>query len=78
MYYFYLFQCADGTLYSGSTKDIKNREKLHNAGKGARYTRIHGGGKIVYFEEFITQRQAMQREVEVKKWPRAKKEGLFK
>jgi putative endonuclease len=65
-------------LYSGSTKDIKNREKLHNAGKGARYTRIHGGGKIVYFEEFITQRQAMQREVEVKKWPRAKKEGLFK
>ncbi len=73
MYYFYLFQCADGTLYSGSTSNLERRERLHNSGKGAKYTRTHGGGNIVYFEQLATKRQALQREAAVKKLPRQKK-----
>jgi predicted GIY-YIG superfamily endonuclease len=41
-------------------------------------TRSHGGGKIVYFEAYDTIGNAMRREIEVKKWPRAKKLALIK
>lgn len=78
MFFFYIFRCKDNTLYCGSTKDLKNREKLHNSGKGAIYTRTHGGGKIIYSEKFKTVGDAMRREIEVKKWPKAKKELLIK
>ena len=77
MYYFYIFQCNDGTLYCGSTNNLQNREKLHNSGKGAKYTRNHGGGSLVYSEAYETQGDAMRRESEVKKWPRTKKQNLI-
>lgn len=77
MYYFYIFECRDGTLYCGSTNNPENREKRHNSGHGAKYTRSHGGGKIVHKEEFFTIKEAMQREAEVKKWPRKKKQNLI-
>jgi putative endonuclease len=73
MYYFYIFHCNDGTLYCGSAIDLEKREKLHNSGKGAKYTRNHGGGKIIYSEKFEKQGDALRREAEVKKWRRDKK-----
>lgn len=78
MFYFYIFKCKDGTLYSGSAKDIKKREKLHNLGLGSKYVKSRGGGKIVYFEKFRTLDKALRREAEVKKWPRNKKINLIK
>ncbi len=76
MYYFYLFRCKDASLYSGSTKNLLNRESLHNAGKGSKYVWAHGGGKMVYSEKFKTTGEALKREAEVKRWPKAKKEKL--
>ncbi len=79
MYYFYIFLCNDGNLYCGSTNNLNNREKRHNSpNHGAKYTRIHGGGKIVYSEIFSTLTEAMKRETQVKKWSRIKKENLIK
>jgi putative endonuclease len=78
MFYFYIFQCKDASLYSGWTKDLKNREKLHNTGKGSIYVRTHGGGKIIYSEKFKTIGDAMRREIEIKKLTRAKKLALIK
>lgn len=79
MFYFYIFLCKDGTFYCGSTNNLENREKRHNSPRsGAKYTRIHGGGKMVYSEKFPTLKEAMRREAEVKKWPRGKKEDLVK
>jgi len=78
MFYFYIFRCKDGTLYCGSTNNLKNREKRHNSGKGSVYVKIHGGGKIVYSERFKTLGNAMRREAQVKKWPRIKKKNLIK
>lgn len=77
MYYLYLFRCRDKTLYCGVTNNLLNREKRHNSGRGAKYTRNHGPGKIVYSEHFSTLSQAMRREVEVKKFPKLKKEKLI-
>lgn len=78
MHYFYIFLCKDKSLYSGSTNDLKKRALLHNTGKGAKYTRSRGGGKIVYSEKFRSKNKALKRESEVKKWSRIKKLKLIK
>jgi putative endonuclease len=76
MFYFYLLRCKDGTLYCGSTNDLQRRLKLHNSGRGSAYVKSRGGGEIVYSESFATLGDAMRREIEVKKWSKAKKENL--
>lgn len=77
-YYFYLARCSDGSLYSGSCIDLTSREKLHNAGKGAKYTRSRRPVQFVYHEGFATLSQARRREAEVKTWEKTKKEQLVK
>lgn len=76
-YYFYFARCSDDSLYAGYCKDVHAREEKHNTGKGAKYTRSRLPIKIIYTEEFDTQRAAMQREIEVKKWNREKKLTLI-
>ena len=53
------------TTYVGYTKNIKNRLKLHNCGKGAKFTR---GRKwiLIYKEKFKTKNEAMSREYIIK------------
>ena len=38
-YYVYMLRCGDGSLYTGSTGDVSRRVKVHQSGKGAKYTR---------------------------------------
>ncbi|MCL5775258.1 MAG: GIY-YIG nuclease family protein [Patescibacteria group bacterium] len=78
MYYFYILKCRDKSLYSGVAKDLKKREAVHNSGKGSKYVRAHGGGKIVYSEKFRTIGKALKREAEVKKFSRQEKLDLIK
>ena len=42
--YTYIVRCADGTLYTGWTNDLKKRIKAHNSGKGAKYTKTRRPG----------------------------------
>jgi putative endonuclease len=77
MFYFYILRCKDGTLYCGSTNNLENRLKRHNTGRGSAYVKSRGGGVIVYSEGFATIGEAMRREIEVKKWTKAKKEQLI-
>ena len=74
--YFYLARCADGSLYVGTCDNCEEREKTHNEGKGAKYTRDRRPVKIVHRESFPTLIEARRRETQVKKWKRAKKENL--
>ncbi len=78
MAYFYILKCKDGTLYSGSTKELKEREAKHNSGRGSKYVIAHGGGRIVYSEKFRKWGKALSREAAVKKLPRIKKLELIK
>jgi len=78
MYFCYLFKCRDGSLYCGSTKDLKARELAHNSGKGSKYVVAHGGGKIVYHEAFRKWGKALQREAAIKKLPRVEKLNLIR
>jgi len=72
----YIVRCADGTLYTGWTTDVARRVAQHNAGRGARYTRIHRPVVLVYREEAPDRSTAMRREVAIKKLDRERKERL--
>jgi putative endonuclease len=77
MYYLYILQCKDKSLYTGIALDVEKRLKEHKTGKGARYTRAHEPARIVHTEMFPTRSAALKREAEIKKWPREKKLRLF-
>ena len=57
---------------------MEQRLKLHNSGKGSKYVRSRGGGKIVYTEKFRTIGKALKREIEVKKFSRTAKLDLIR
>ncbi len=76
-YYAYILRCVDGTLYSGYTTDLARREKEHNDGVGAKYTRSRRPVKLVYHEAFTTRSDAMKREAALKKLTKAEKEALI-
>ena len=77
-WYFYLARCSDESLYAGVCLDLKQREVAHNAGTGAKYTRGRRSVRIIYSERCGSQRTAMKREYEVKKWSKQKKEQLIR
>lgn len=75
--YTYIVRCADGTLYTGWTNDLKKRIKAHNSGKGAKYTKTRRPVELVYFEHFATKEEAMSREYHIKQLKRAQKQALI-
>jgi putative endonuclease len=78
MYYVYILECGDNTLYAGYTDDLVKRVKIHNQGKGAKYTRARLPVKLVYSENFENKSDAMKREYSIKQLSRKKKEELIK
>ena len=76
MPFVYIVRCADDTLYTGWAVDVEQRVKAHNAGRGARYTRMHRPVELVYTEEVPTRGDALRREHAIKQFPRAKKLAL--
>jgi putative endonuclease len=77
-YVFYLARCADGSLYAGICRDAAERERAHNEGRGAKYTRSRGPVRIIHTETLPDKSAALKREAEVKGWPKAKKESLVR
>ena len=76
MNYTYIVRCADESLYTGWTTDLEKRIRIHNRGKGAKYTRTRLPVHLVYFEVFSTKEEAMRREAAIKKLSRKEKEKL--
>jgi len=76
--YVYIVRCADGTLYTGWALDVTRRIVQHNAGRGARYTRLRGPVTLVYREEAPDRSAAMRREAAIKKLDRQHKERLIR
>lgn len=71
-----MVRCADGSFYTGWTLDPARRVKQHNSGTGSAYTRMHRPVTLVYVEEVASKRDAMKRELEIKRYSRAKKVKL--
>ena len=76
MHFVYIVRCADGTLYTGYTRDPIARERAHNRGRGAKYTAGRRPVVLVYQEAFRSARRALAREYVVKQLTRAQKDAL--
>ena len=76
-YFVYILECADHTLYVGSTNDLKKRLHAHNELKsGARYTKARRPVVLKYSETFRSRGKALSREAEIKRKDKAFKENL--
>lgn len=78
MYFVYLLQCRDKSIYTGITTDVERRFNEHKVGKGGAYTRSRKVVKILYTEKFKNRSRASKREAEIKSWSREKKLALVK
>lgn len=79
MYFTYILECADGTLYVGSTNDLEKRLYQHNNSKsGAHYTKICRPVMLKYSETFKTLAKSRKREAEIKRLKREDKIALIK
>lgn len=77
MFYSYILECSDGTLYTGYTNDIGKRLETHNRGKGAKYTRGRTPVTLVYSQKFTSKIEAQRKEREIKKLTRTEKLNLI-
>ncbi|QKJ20987.1 GIY-YIG nuclease family protein [Microbacterium hominis] len=78
MAFMYILECADRSLYVGSTVNLEHRLFQHENGEGARYTRTRLPVKLLYCEEFESVSDAFAREKQVQNWGRAKRLALIK
>ena len=75
--YMYILECADGSYYTGSTKNIEKRLWEHDNFQGANYTRKKHPARLVYVEEYPRIDEAFYREKQVQGWSHAKKKALI-
>ena len=73
----YILRCADRSYYVGKTNDLYTRLSEHQSGVGANYTAVRRPVEMVYAEEHSTIRSAKDREMQLKRWSRSKKEALI-
>ena len=73
MFYTYIVECSDKTLYCGYTTNLEHRINAHNKGEGAKYTRPRRPVRLVYFEDYAERAQALRREAAIKKLTRRQK-----
>ncbi len=63
MFYTYiLYSVKTGILYCGSSSDLKQRLKDHNDGRGGSYTKKHRPFKLLFYEAFLAEEDALKQE----------------
>lgn len=78
MYYTYILECSDKTLYIGYSNNLEKRLRHHNNSKqGAHYTKIRRPVTLIYSEKYRTLSKALKRECELKKLSRKEKLKLI-
>ncbi|MHA2248947.1 MAG: GIY-YIG nuclease family protein [Candidatus Kariarchaeaceae archaeon] len=74
----YILKLSDGSMYTGYTKDLNNRIKLHAAGRGSKYVKSRLPLQLIFSEDYSNRSEAMRREIQIKKFSRSKKLNLIK
>lgn len=62
MFYTYVLLCSNGSYYKGFTNDLEKRYQQHLSGQGAQHTKKYKPIKILYYETFDTEQEAIVRE----------------
>jgi len=77
-FFVYILVCSDNSYYTGVTNDIERRLYEHDTGLDKEsYTYIRRPLELKYLEQFDDINKAIEREKQIKKWSRKKKEALF-
>lgn len=77
IYYLYILECSDGSLYTGITTDVNRRLREHNENKkGAKYTSCRRPSKLIFEKEFKNRSEALVGEAKIKKLKREDKKAL--
>lgn len=76
-HHFYVVCCSDNSLYAGYTNNLERRIKMHNEGKGAKYTRGRGPVELVFSKAFPTKSEALKAEYRFKKLGSRKKKEQY-
>jgi type I restriction enzyme S subunit len=61
-YFVYVLECEDGSIYKGVTSDLNKRINDHLAGIGAEWTKTHRPIALIHYEEFKSEKEAVERE----------------
>ena len=77
-HYLYVVSCKDESLYAGYTNNLERRIKLHNEGKGAKYTRGRGPIKLVFSKKYATKSEALKAEYAFKQLKRNEKQQYIR
>ena len=78
-FFVYILTSYNGNaMYFGVTNDLIRRVFEHKCGMIEGFTKQYRAHKLVYFEQFEDVRAALEREKQLKKWSRTKKNGLVK
>ena len=77
MWYVYILECSDLTLYTGISNDVEKRIDTHNKKKGAKYTKTRTPVKLVYQQSFETKSLAAKEEWRIKQLTRNQKISLI-
>jgi putative endonuclease len=78
MAHVYILECADGSYYVGSTRNLEARLWQHQQGLGGRYTSTRLPVRLVYAHEFERVVDAWGVERRIHGWSRAKREALIR
>lgn len=73
MYFVYVLLCSDDSLYCGIAKDLEQRIRTHESGKGSKYVKSRLPFKVLYSEIQDSKSKALKRELEIKGWSRSQK-----
>ncbi len=76
-FFVYILRCSDHSLYTGYTTDVPRRLKMHNLGKGAKYTQSRRPVKLEQAWEVGSHSYALRLESAIKKLSKKKKEALI-
>jgi tRNA/rRNA methyltransferase len=73
----YILRLSNGIYYTGHTDDLDRRIAEHRSGAIKGYTHDKRPLEFMWAEEFPTRAEALEAEIRIKKWSRAKKEALI-
>jgi putative endonuclease len=74
MYFLYILECSDGSLYTGITVDLARRVREHNQSfLGAKYTASRRPVKLVFSKGFADRSEASKEEARLKALSRKEK-----
>ncbi len=77
MWYCYIIECSDGTLYTGITNNVDARISKHNSGGGAKYTRSRLPVVLKWSKSFETKSEASKEEWRIKQLSRIEKQKIY-